>query len=61
MAPRAITIEIAIIGMPTVCSTRLTGCWWLSEYCAIHSCIGRPPSIGASYRKSSNALRLFGP
>src|SRR5688572_12323260 len=37
--------DAAIMGMPRVWHSRLTGCWWLCAYRAIHSLIGRLPSI----------------
>src|SRR6266513_2819812 len=36
--------DTAIIGMPKVWHTRLTGCWWLREYSAIQVSTGLLPS-----------------
>jgi hypothetical protein len=39
-------IESAIIGIPNVWNTRLTGSLWLASYRAIQSSIERSPKIG---------------
>src|ERR1035438_10107717 len=37
--------EIRMVGMPKEWQRRLTGCWWLLEYWAIHCSLVRLPSI----------------
>ena len=37
--------DTAMSGIPSVWQTRFTGCWWLSEYCAIHSSQDLPPNM----------------
>jgi hypothetical protein len=34
-----------MVGIPSVWQARLTGCWWLVAYCAIHCSLVRRPNM----------------